>query len=167
MAATAPWVLGLGVGLLAGGGVVLIIGVAMLVIGVVALARGTELDLTGRAAVPGQPIRLEGHLQEPLNRWLWLVKWLLLIPHFIVLAVLWIAFFVVTVDAFFAILFTGRYPRRSSSSTPASCAGPGGSPSTATAPGHRRLPPVQPRPPARLPRHPRDRVPRAAVPAWC
>jgi Domain of unknown function (DUF4389) len=111
VAATAPWVLGLGIGLLAGGGVVLIIGVAMLVIGVVALARGTEIDLTSRATRPGQPIRLEGRLDEPLNRWLWLVKWLLLIPHFIVLAVLWIAFFVVTIAAFFAILFTGRYPR--------------------------------------------------------
>ncbi len=111
VAATAPWVLGLGIGLLAGGGVVLIIGVAMLVIGVVALARGTEIDLTGRPTHPGQPIRLEGRLDEPLNRWLWLVKWVLLIPHFIVLAVLWIAFFVVTIAAFFSILFTERYPR--------------------------------------------------------
>ena len=111
VAATAPWVLGLGVGLLFGGGVVLIIGAAMLVIGVVALARGTEIDLTAGAAHAGQPIRIQGHLVEPLNRWLWLVKWLLLIPHLIVLAVLWIAFFIVTIAAFFAILFTERYPR--------------------------------------------------------
>jgi hypothetical protein len=40
-----------------------------------------------------------------------LVKWVLLIPHIIVLLVLWLAFWVVTVVAFFAILFTERYPR--------------------------------------------------------
>jgi Domain of unknown function (DUF4389) len=57
------------------------------------------------------PLRLEGDLEEGLSRWLWLVKWLLLIPHFIVLVFLWFAFFVVTVVAFFAILFTGRHPR--------------------------------------------------------
>ena len=57
------------------------------------------------------PLRLEGRLEEPLSRWLWLVKWLLLIPHFVVLVFLWIAFFFVTVVAFFAILFTRRYPR--------------------------------------------------------
>jgi hypothetical protein len=50
-------------------------------------------------------------LDEPLSRWLWLVKWLLLIPHYIVLFFLGIGFFVVTVIAFFAILVTGRYPR--------------------------------------------------------
>ena len=57
------------------------------------------------------PLRLEGNLDAPLSRWLWLVKWLLLIPHFIVLVFLWIAFVALTVVAFFAILFTGRYPR--------------------------------------------------------
>jgi hypothetical protein len=46
-----------------------------------------------------------------LNRWLPLVKWLLVIPHLIVLLFLWIAAFVVVVVAWFAILLTGRYPR--------------------------------------------------------
>ena len=46
-----------------------------------------------------------------MSRWLWLVKWVLLIPHYIVLWFLFIAMFVLTVIAFFAILFTGRYPR--------------------------------------------------------
>ena len=57
------------------------------------------------------PLRIEGRLEEPLSRLLWLVKWFLLIPHFIVLAFLFIAMFVLTVVAFFAILVTERYPR--------------------------------------------------------
>jgi hypothetical protein len=46
-----------------------------------------------------------------LNRWLPLVKWFLAIPHYVVLFFLYIAAFVVVVIAWFAILFTGRYPR--------------------------------------------------------
>src|SRR3954467_9362245 len=57
------------------------------------------------------PLRLEGELAGDLSRWLWLVKWVLVIPHVIALVFLWIAFVVLTVIAFFAILFTGRYPR--------------------------------------------------------
>jgi len=57
------------------------------------------------------PLRLEGTLEPSLSRGLWLVKWLLAIPHFVVLVCLWIAFFVVSVIAWFSILFTGRYPR--------------------------------------------------------
>lgn len=57
------------------------------------------------------PVRVEGQLDSQLSRWLWLVKWILIIPHVIVLVFLWIAFFIVSVIAFFAILFTERYPR--------------------------------------------------------
>jgi Domain of unknown function (DUF4389) len=60
---------------------------------------------------PAYPVRLEGRRDEDLSRWLWVVKWLLAIPHYIVLAFLGIAFAVLTVVAFFAILVTGRYPR--------------------------------------------------------
>ncbi|MEU6253865.1 DUF4389 domain-containing protein [Streptomyces sp. NPDC047043] len=61
--------------------------------------------------VTASPVRIEAFLDPRLSRWLWLVKWLLAIPHYIVLFFLWIAFVFVTVVAFFAILFTGRYPR--------------------------------------------------------
>lgn len=57
------------------------------------------------------PVRVSGEQDGSLSRWLWLVKWLLLIPHYIVLVFLWIAFFLLTIVAFFAILITGRYPR--------------------------------------------------------
>ena len=57
------------------------------------------------------PVSIEGTLQPALSRWLWLVKWLLVVPHLFVLFFLWIAFVVVGVIAFFSILLTGRYPR--------------------------------------------------------
>lgn len=63
------------------------------------------------ATVRGTPVRLAGYLDPRLRRWTWLVKWFLAIPHLIVLLFLWIAFWVLTIVAFFAILFTGRYPR--------------------------------------------------------
>jgi hypothetical protein len=57
------------------------------------------------------PVRLEGGLQPELSRWLWLVKWFLLIPHLIVLGFLWSAFVVLTLVAFVTQLRGGRYPR--------------------------------------------------------
>jgi hypothetical protein len=47
---------------------------------------------------------------EGLNRWLPLVKWLLAIPHYIALIALYLGAVVVVIGAWFAILFTGRYP---------------------------------------------------------
>ena len=49
--------------------------------------------------------------RNDLNRWLPLVKWLLAIPHYVVLFFLYIAAFFVVIAAWFAILFTGRFPR--------------------------------------------------------
>src|SRR4051812_2866369 len=60
---------------------------------------------------PTYPLALEGERDSPLSRWRWIVKWLLAIPHLIVLAVLWIVFVVLTPVAFVGILATGRYPR--------------------------------------------------------
>jgi hypothetical protein len=54
---------------------------------------------------------LNGRLDPEVSRALWLVKWILVIPHLIVLFFLWVGFSVSTVVAGFAILFTGRYPR--------------------------------------------------------
>ena len=59
----------------------------------------------------GYPVRVGGRLDPGLSRWLWLVKWLLAIPHYFILVFLWLAFVVLSVVAFFAILFTGRYPK--------------------------------------------------------
>lgn len=58
-----------------------------------------------------------------LARWLVLVKWLLLFPHYLVLAVLYMAFFVVLIVAWFAILFTAKFPRGLLTFRSACCAG--------------------------------------------
>ena len=73
------------------------------------LMRDEYPPFTGEA---GQyPITLEVDYDPDLSRWMIFVKWLLAIPHLIVLAFLGIAAYVVVFIAFFAILFTGRYPR--------------------------------------------------------
>jgi Domain of unknown function (DUF4389) len=122
------------IGVLGGvGGVALILGTALITIGAV---RGTHSRGTVPASPTGNslaanssgglstvgnaldhnthrstPVWLEGHLEEPLSRGLWIIKWILLIPHVILLVFLWIAFGVLTFVAGIAILFTGRYPR--------------------------------------------------------
>ncbi|HET9169648.1 MAG TPA: DUF4389 domain-containing protein [Actinospica sp.] len=57
------------------------------------------------------PVRVQGDPDEPLSRWLWLVKWLLAIPHYIVLWFLWIAYLVLSLVALVSIVITRRYPR--------------------------------------------------------
>jgi hypothetical protein len=61
-----------------------------------------------------QAVRLDFEYPDAragLNRWLPLVKWFLAIPHYVVLVFLWLTAIVCVVIAWFAILFTGRYPR--------------------------------------------------------
>lgn len=57
------------------------------------------------------PVSVEGEMPRELSRWLWLIKGLLAIPHYVVPKFQWVAFIVLTVLAFFAILFSGRYSR--------------------------------------------------------
>jgi hypothetical protein len=61
-------------------------------------------------ASPGYPARLVGRLDRP-SRALWLVKWLLLLPHYVCLVLLWISFVVLSFVAFLVLLFGGGYPR--------------------------------------------------------
>ena len=79
-----------------------------------AVPSGAAPGATAPAAAAGltrYPARLDGHLDPAVSRWQWLFKWLLVLPHVLVLAFLWMAVTLLTVVAGFAILFTGRYPR--------------------------------------------------------
>jgi hypothetical protein len=111
-------------------GALLAVAIAMLVIGglllagavaiIVLAARGSAEEPIPAEEVPGaekppqvsaEPIRVEASIDSPLSQWLWLVKWFLAIPHFILLIFLWIAFSLLTVISGVVILFTGRYPK--------------------------------------------------------
>ncbi|MET0882852.1 MAG: DUF4389 domain-containing protein, partial [Acidimicrobiales bacterium] len=116
VAAKVDWLLPLGIGLLIGGFVFLVGGALLVVFGAIGLSRHSAahpaaVPAMGSTVSSSSPIRLTGHLDDGLSRWLWLVKWVLIIPHLIVLAVLWVGVGVVWIIAWFAIVFTGRYPR--------------------------------------------------------
>lgn len=99
------------IGLLAGGLILGVIAIAVIVAAVVSSGEPAPVAPEAAGEFGPYPVLVEGHIDPDLSRWQWLVKWLLAIPHFVVLAFLWVAFFLLTVVAFFAILFTGRYPK--------------------------------------------------------
>lgn len=111
--AETPWLLAVGIGLLAAGIVVGAMGLALILV----VARGARRveprePAEARPTVSGGfPLTFKAELTEPLSPALWLVKWFLLIPHFFVLPFLWVGFAFSWIVALFAILFTGRYPR--------------------------------------------------------
>ena len=125
--AEASWLVWVAIGVLVAGALFLLGGAAMIFFGArhaaapatVAAAAPGAAGAAGAPLVPGAayaeptiyPVALAGELQPGLSRWLWLVKWLLALPHYLVLALLWIAFSILTLVAAFAILFTRRYPR--------------------------------------------------------
>ncbi len=108
-------------GLLAGGGLLFVLGAVLVTGGAVGLGRRAVAAEAPASAVlarpfvsrvqPISPVTLTGHLDPALSRGLWLIKWLLVLPHVIVLIGLWFALLVTTVVAAVAIVFTGRYPR--------------------------------------------------------
>jgi len=99
-------------GLIAGGLGVLAIAVALALALIAVHERGGVATGPVTPSVPGSyPVRLDARLEPGLSRWLWLFKWFLAIPHFVVLVLLWCLAVPLTVVAGLAILITGRYPR--------------------------------------------------------
>ena len=115
--ATIKHVVALGLGLLIVGGMFVLGALALIIPATRPPSSGPPASVELASSRDSGPptseryVRFEGHLDAGLSRWRWMVKWLLAIPHLIILAFLWLAFWVLSVGAFFAILFTGRYPR--------------------------------------------------------
>lgn len=113
--ANIPFLFAIAAGLIVGG---VILGA--LAVGLIAAGFGNRAGISPPAPAVGtarssadqaRPVVLEGHLDPDVSRWMWLVKWFLAIPHIVILAFLWAGFVLLTIVAFFSILFTGRYPR--------------------------------------------------------
>lgn len=104
-------ILPVGIALLTIGFLLFAIAIVIIVLAAVVGRRAAETVAASEArpARP-EPVLVEASIDAPLSQWLWLVKWFLAIPHYVVLAFLWIAFFVLTFIAWWVILFTGRYP---------------------------------------------------------
>lgn len=105
-------ILPIGIALLAFGFLLFVIAIVIIVLAAV-VGRSpaeTRAATTEALSAAPEPVLVEASIDEPLSQWLWLVKWFLAIPHYFVLAFLWIAFFVLTFISWWAILFTARYP---------------------------------------------------------
>jgi hypothetical protein len=98
-------------GLLGTGLIMLVVAIVLIVAGVRKTGEPTTALLADPTGFGPYPVLLEGDIDPNLSRWQWLVKWFLAIPHFIVLVFLWMAFILLSIVAWFAIVFTGRYPR--------------------------------------------------------
>ncbi|TFH11525.1 MAG: DUF4389 domain-containing protein [Candidatus Atribacteria bacterium] len=100
----------IGIGLLIAGFVFAVFAALLLV--AATRSKSPHVSTATASLKPGSyPATVSGILDEGLSPVLWLIKWFLAIPHYIVLAFLWAAFIILTFFAWIAILFTGRYPR--------------------------------------------------------
>lgn len=108
-----PWAGPTAAWLVVGASATILASALLIVFGAYGWGRRTSRDETLAASERRgfYPSTLTGELRAKPSRWLWLVKWILVIPHWIVLGLLWVAFLVTTIVAGFAILFSGRYPR--------------------------------------------------------
>jgi len=92
-------------------GLVLAAFASVLLIGATRSTKAVAAASTGPVIHGSYPAAVTGMLDEGLSPVLWLIKWFLAIPHYIVLTFLWAAFAILTFFAWIAILFTGKYPR--------------------------------------------------------
>ncbi len=104
-----PWAAPVAAALVIVSALSLLLGLALLIVGLFGWGRGRNLETPSMTGP--YPVAVTGHLDPAVSRWQWLVKWILVIPHYVVLSVLWVGFIVATLIAFWTILFTGRYPR--------------------------------------------------------